>query len=433
MSFQLDRRGALVAGLSAAASALPLDPSRSAAASDQAERQAENQIEQWWGWRGPRGNNHAAPGTRPPASIDRAAVLWSVDVPGRGHSSPIVAEDSIYLTTADKAAGTQSVLAFSRAGRPRWEKVVHRGGLPEKNHRKNTEASPTAAFDGEAVFAAFYNAGGIQLSKLSPAGELIWQRTVGPYRPQRYQYGYAASPLIEGDRVIINVDYDGDAFLAAVDRRNGETVWKIRRPGKMSFSSPIVGQVAGRRQLLLSGAEMVAAYDPDDGALLWRTPGATTMATCGTMVWEGDRVFASGGYPDAETVCIAADGSGQVLWSNRTKCYEQSMLVKDGYVYAVADNGVAYCWRGADGKTMWRERLGGKYSSSPLLVGETVIVFDEGGRGFVFAATPEAFDLQQEVKLADECFASPVMVGETLYLRVAETAGGRQEKLLALR
>ncbi|MEO1524072.1 MAG: PQQ-binding-like beta-propeller repeat protein [Planctomycetota bacterium] len=420
---QPNRRTAL-----AAATSLSLTASIAPAASTVSQADT-----QWWRWRGPTGANHAAPGASGPARIDRSSAAWAVKIPGRGHSSPIVVGDSIYLTTADTRAGTQSVLSFSREGKADWIQRVHQGGLPTENHPKNTEASSTLAFDGEALFGSFYNSGAIVLTKISTDGKVLWQKNVGGYEPRQYKYGYAASPLLYGNTVIVVGDFDGPGFLAALDRQTGETVWKIRRPGRLSFSSPIVTTIAGREQLLLSGADMVASYDPNNGALLWKADGATTMATCGTMVWDENRVYASGGYPKAETVCIAADGSGKVLWSNSTKCYEQSMLAHDGYIYAVADNAIAFCWRASDGKTMWRQRLGGRYSSSPLLVGDKIYVFNESGVGFVFAANPRGFEGITQAKVADEVFASPVVVDDTMYLRVADNQGQRQESLLAFR
>lgn len=389
--------------------------------------------QEWWGWRGPTGDNHAAVDAKFTSSITRQSAVWEVDIPGRGHSTPIVTGGSIYLTTADKSAGTQSVLAISQDGKGRWGRVVHTGGIPRENHPNNTEASSTLAFDGESLFACFYNSDGIQLTKLSTDGEILWQKEASRYAPKQYKYGYAASPLVYQDLIIVNADFDGAAFLTALDRQSGKAVWKTPRPGKISFSSPIVANIAGRDQLLLSGGEMVASYDPASGQLLWKVDGATTMATCGTMVWDGDRVFASGGYPESETVCIEADGSGKVVWSNRTKCYEQSMIARDGFLYAVADSGVAYCWRCGDGNTMWRQRIGGRYSSSPLLIGDTIVVFSEDGNGFAFAANPQGFQSPGQTKIADEVFSSPIIVGDTIYLRVAYKSGKRQEKLLALR
>lgn len=420
---QISRREALLAAGAASLSVATRTSSLAAL--------SQGRADEWWSWRGPLGNNHATSGPGLFRSLAEAKVQWAVSIPGRGHSSPIVVGNRVYLTTADKAAGTQSVVAVDRAGKLAWVKEVYRGGIPAENHPKNTEASPTVAFDGEGLLVSFYNDDAIRLTRLSIDGSIDWQKNIGTYRPDKYKYGYAASPLLYQDLVIIAGDFDGQAFLAAHDRLTGEQRWKVERPGMISFSSPIVAKLQGKDQLLLSGCEMVAAYDPASGQLLWKTPQATTMATCGTMVWEGNLVFASGGYPKSQTVAIAAD-TGRLVWSNRVKCYEQSMVVKDGYLFGVADSGVAYCWRCTDGKAMWKERLGGKYSSSPILVGDVIHVFNEAGQGFSFLASPDQYAATGQTKLGDEAFASPVVVDNTMFLRVAETKSRRQESLLLL-
>ncbi len=423
----LDRRHFLKAGAALASASLPLLQTADAQETDAA---AGND---WATWRGPTGNNHASPGSQGPTQYNANQIRWAAPVPGRGHSSPIIAGDLIYLTTADTAVGTQSVLAYQRqTGRPAWSQVVHRGGLPTENHPKNTEASPSVAFDGERVIAAFYNSSAIWLSALSPAGKPIWQQSIGGYEPRAYKYGYAASPALYQDLVIVVGDFDGQAFLAAHERETGKPVWKVARRGVTSFSSPIVANVCGRDQLLLSGGDAIDSYNPATGEQLWSTP-ALTMATCGTLVWDGEYVIGSGGYPKSETACVKADGSGEVIWTNGQKCYEQSLLALDGYIYAVTDAGVAHCWRVSDGETMWRERLGGDYSSSPVLAGGNVHVFNEQGQGFVFKATPEKFISVGGGRFGDECFATPSIIGNTMYMRVARTQDGkRQEYLVAL-
>jgi outer membrane protein assembly factor BamB len=221
--------------------------------------------------------------------------------------------------------------------------------------------------------------------------------------------------------------------MVAVNRATGDQVWRINRPRSTSFSSPIVATVAGRPQLLLSGNQTVSSYDPTNGKELWAAK-CLTMATCGTVVWDGDCVIASGGFPKAETACIRADGSGKVLWTNQQKCYEQSMIATDGFVFAVTDPGIAYCWRVSDGETMWRERLGGKFSASPILIGDVLHAFNEQGQGFAFRANPSKFESMGGGKIADDIFATPVVVGNTMYMRIARQAdGNRQEYLVALR
>jgi outer membrane protein assembly factor BamB len=396
--------------------------------------ESEDAKNQWWTWRGPTGNNHAAEGSFSANTYASDRIVWATPVPGRGHSSPIVDGKNIYLTTADKSAGTQSVLAYSRRnGKLVWSQLAHRGGLPAENHAKNTEASPSVAFDGKRIIAAFYNSSAIWLSAFSLAGKPMWQQSAGYYEPKTYKYGYAASPTLYQDTVIVAADFDGQSFLAAHDRVTGKPVWKTPRKNSTSFSSPIITNIGGSDQLLLSGGEAIISYDPSNGRERWAAK-ALTMATCGTIVWDGDLVFGSGGYPKSETACARSDGSGEVVWTNGQKCYEQSMLAVNGYVYAVTDAGVAHCWRASDGEMMWRERLGGQYSSSPVLAGDVIHVFNEQGQGFAFKASPDRYESVGGGKLGDDCFATPSIVGDTMYMRLARNQSGkRQEYLVAMK
>jgi len=388
----------------------------------------------WAVWRGPHFNGVAADGPPPPVSWSSSEnVVWKAPVPGRGHSSPTVVGNRVYLTTADQRRQTQSVLAYDRAdGRPVWQTEVSRGGFPEEIHNKNTHASPTIASDGDRLFVCFFHDGEIELSALTLEGQIAWQRSAGPFAPRQYRYGYAPSPTIFGGLVIVAADYDGGGRLAAFDRRSGQPRWQTPRPAKISYSSPIVTRLAGRDQLLISGCDMVASYDPQDGRPLWSAPG-TSMATCGTIVWDGDLIFASGGYPNPETICVRGDGSGQVVWKNNQKCYEQSMLAADGYVYAVNDRGIAYCWRAADGTEMWQSRLaGGAVSSSPILANGNIYATNERGTTYVFRASPESFQLVAQNQLGDEAFATPAICGGRIYHRVADNTAGREEMLYCL-
>jgi outer membrane protein assembly factor BamB len=230
----------------------------------------------------------------------------------------------------------------------------------------------------------------------------------------------------------VAAEYDGQSYLAALDRRTGEPVWRTPRPFNITFSTPVVAHVAGRDQLLLSGANKVVSYDPKTGAELWSTPG-TTLATCGTMVWDDDVVIASGGYPKAQTLAIRADGSGKVLWKNNQKCYEQSLLAHAGYVYALTDGGTIYCWRLGDGQEMWKQRLQGPVSASPVLAGGHIYWANELGVMYVIRPNPEQFELVAENQLGQHAFASPAISGPQIFLRVgSETDGKLQETLYCL-
>ena len=389
----------------------------------------------WRVWRGPNGNGVAASGQWVPTEWSKSKnVVWKTPVAGRGHSSPIVFDDKIVLTTADEQAKTQSVLCFDRqSGKQLWQTQVNQGGLPPAReiHGNNTHATPTAAFDGERILAVFHHHGGVHLTALSPAGKQLWTKEVGGYVPRTYKYGYAPSPLLYDSTVIVASEYEDPGYVAAFDRQTGREVWRTGRSRQVSYSSPIVAKVAGREQMLLSGADQVASYDPKTGKQLWSVPG-TSLATCGTMIWMDDLVFASGGYPKSETIAVRADGSGKVEWRNREKCYEQSMLVHAGHIFAVTDGGIAFCWDAKTGTEIWKHRLDGKCSASPILVGDTIYITNERGLTNVFRADPTKFESVAKNQLGDETFATMSICGNQIFLRAASSSGGRQETLYCL-
>jgi outer membrane protein assembly factor BamB len=366
----------------------------------------------------------------PTALTEAQNLRWKTPVPGRGHSSPTVVGDRVFLTTADESQQIHYVLAFDRAtGRPLWQTEVNRGAFPAKNHVKNTEATPTVACDGERLFASFYHHDQIEVVALDLNGKLLWKKSAGYFRPRTFEYGYAPSPLVYRSSVIVSAEFDGESFLVAFDRRDGSRLWRTARPTMITFSSPVVAHVAGKDQLLLSGADKISAYDPASGKPLWSAPG-TTLATCGTIVWDGDVVIASGGFPKAETLAMRADGTGAVLWRNNQKCYEQSLLAHQGHVYALTDGGILYCWRISDGRQMWLKRLKGPISASPVLAGGHVYWANELGTLYVFRPNPQAFELVAENQLGADSFASPAICGGQIFLRVGQGQGNDRQEFL---
>ncbi|MEZ6125934.1 MAG: PQQ-binding-like beta-propeller repeat protein [Planctomycetaceae bacterium] len=387
----------------------------------------------WTQWRGPNGNNTAAAQPAVPTEWDENKnVVWKTSVPGRGHSSPIISGNMIILTSADEATQRQGVFAFDRTtGQSLWGTVISQGGFP-KSHAKNTHASATACTDGQRIYATFCHHNSIEAVALDLKGKTIWQQPVGGFLPRQYEYGYAASPTLYGKTLIVSGDCDTVAWIKALDTQTGKIVWEQQRPQMLNWSSPIVANVSGREQLIISGCECIASYDPATGKPLWKHP-CLTMATCGTVVWDDDTIYASGGYPKKETVAMKADGSGQILWTNGVKCYEQSMLIRDGSLYAVDDNGVAYCWEAKTGRERWKQRLQGPVSASPLLIDDTIYASNELGTTFIFKASPDRFTAISRNQLGTESFASPVAVDGILYLRVAAGQGtDRREMLFAI-
>ena len=390
------------------------------------------QAKDWTQWRGPNHNNVAETGQGVPTEWSETKnVIWKADVPGRGHASPVITGNTIVLSTADDRSQTQAVIAFDRkSGKQVWMTPISQGGFPPA-HDKNTHASATPATDGTRIFVTFCHHEKVEAVALDMKGKILWRKDVGGFRPKQYEYGYAASPTLYKDKLIISADCDTIAWVKALKISDGSIAWEQPREKMLNWSSPIVASISGRDQLLLSGTHQIASYDPATGKPLWSTP-CLTMATCGTCIWEDNLIFASGGYPDPETVAVKADGSG-VAWKNRVKCYEQSMVVDHGYLYAFDDNGVAYCWNAVTGKELWKQRLGGPVSASPLLVGDTIFATNEAGTTWAFKANPNKYEELAENQLGDSAFASMAAVDSQLFIRTARGDGaGRKETLYCI-
>ena len=375
----------------------------------------------WPWWRGPNFNGVAESNQQPPTAWnEKQNVAWKTAIPGRGHSTPIVVGGRVFLQTADDKQRTQSVLCFDRqSGRVLWNRELNRGNLTEKVNRKNTHASSTIACDDGHLFVLFCNNDAIQVTVLNLDGKTIWKKAASPFLEKKYSNGYAASPVLYGNSVIIACDCEAGGKIMALDRKNGKTLWSTKRPGMTNYASPIVGHVSGRDQLLIGGLKMVASYDPNNGKMLWSSP-ALSIQTSGTLVWSRDMVFAAGGFPEGSTAGVKADGSGEIAWKNTHRLHEQSLLIHEGHVYAINDRGIALCWQARTGKEIWRHRLRGPISASPTLVDGNIYAINELGTAWVFPASPKGFQLISKNQLGTIAFASPTICGSEIFLRVAD-------------
>lgn len=353
-------------------------------------------------------------------------------IPGRGHGSVTVVGDQVYLATADEQADQQIVLCLDRnTGKEVWQTIVHDGGIERKGNKKASQASTTIACDGERLFVNFLNRGAVYTTALSRDGEQIWQTKITDYVVHQ---GYGSSPAIYASLVIVSADNKGDAggAIAAMNRATGEIVWRHARPATPNYPSPIILNAAGRDQVFLTGCDLVSSYEPLTGEKLWEIEGATTECVTSTVT-DGNIILTSGGYPKNHMSAVRADGSGEVVWENNVRVYVPSLLLYDGILFGVADAGVAMCWEAATGKELWKGRLGGTFSSSPVMVGKHIFVVNEAGEGFVFTANPNEFELVAKNQLGDEVFATPTICGSRIYMRVAEQVGDvREERLYCL-
>ena len=373
----------------------------------------------WPWWRGPNFDGKAASAAALHWSETRN-VIWKVKVPGRGHSSPIVVGDRIYLTTADEVSQTQSALCFDRgSGNLLWAKELHRGGFMP-HHPQNSQASPSPAFDGERIFVVFPNTDAIHISALDSHGALLWRQTIGPFGNHE---GYGSSPLIYGQLVIVIGDNRRGSFLVALDRKSGKIIWRQNRSNDANFCTPVVARFVGREQLLVSGLATVRSYNPATGELLWHCQGPNHSVN--SVAFSDDDksyVLASGGVPVREILCICADGLGDVsqshlVWrARRNMPYVPSPIYHDGYFYLLTDSGIAQCLAADSGKVAWRKRLGDRFKTSLTLVGTRIYAMSETGTTHVFAAHPE-FERLAENTLSEGTVSTPAICGGRIYLR----------------
>src|SRR5262249_44833369 len=209
--------------------------------------------------------------------------------------------------TADHEREVQSLLCYHRqTGKRLWQTEVHRGGFEKKGNSKSSLASSTVACDGRRVFINFLHAGAIYTTALNREGKLLWQTKVTDYVLHQ---GFASSPAVYGPLVIVSADNKGGGVIAALDRATGKSVWKRERPKLPNYTSPIILNVAGRDQLLLTGCDLVTSLDPLTGKTLWEIQGSTTECVTSTVT-DGQLIFTSGGFPPNHVSAVRNRGSG---------------------------------------------------------------------------------------------------------------------------
>ena len=379
----------------------------------------------WPMWRGPNADGVATGPAVPTKWTETDNVAWKVKLPGRGHSSPIIVGDRIFLETADEQAKVQSVVCLNRKdGKQLWQQTLFEGNFETQMHGENTQATSTLACDGERLYAMFLNDRKIWATALDLDGKQVWQTEVGSFAAK---FGYSASPTLYKSLVLLAADHQQGGFIAALNRTDGEIVWRKQRPQYSSYASPRVVTLGGRDQLVICGCLQVSSYDPLTGEQLWSTPG-TAEAGVGLPVTTGSLVIASGGFPQKETIALKADGS--VAWRNANKSYVPSLLVLDGYLYVVSDDGIARCHDASSGAEKWKQRIGGDFRVSPVASGGNIFTTDMSGKTTVFRANPEKYEPVAENRLGTEGFASPAISKGQLFLRVADISKGPRQEWL---
>ncbi len=345
--------------------------------------------EDWPSWRGPTGNGHSSESALP-TRWDAKAVAWKTAIPGSGQSSPVVAGNRIFLTTALEKGKKRVVLCVDRTdGKILWQHVAW-SGVAEPTHVMNGWASATCVTDGERVIA-FFGKGGLHCYSVD--GKQLWSRDLGPFAGV---WGTSACPIIVGNLVIQNCDATTDASIVGIDRATGKTVWKTARPDlpKGGWSTPVLVQAKNRQEVIVNGETMVRAYDPATGTELWSCKSFIGRGEP-TVTPDKDRVVVINGQP-GDIYAITTGGSGDVTkthmaWHTprKTSRDQPSPIVVGKYLMVADMAGVTTCYDSVTGKELWKERLRGTFTASPIAAGGLIYFHNEAGETFVVQPGPE--------------------------------------------
>jgi len=381
--------------------------------------------ENWPGWRGPRGDGTVRGAPNLPVDFDIAKdTVWKTKIPGVGHASPVIWEDRIFLVSADEESQARSLMCFDRiSGEIKWSKGVLQSPF-EDIHRLNSRASSTPVTDGERIFVSFLDGEKMFVAAYDLEGNQLWQQRPGVFSSK---HGYCSCPVLWKNMVIVNGDHDGEAYIVALDQKSGETIWKTERPNKLrSYCTPIIREIDRRTQLILSGSESVASYDPENGTQHWVIDGPTEQFVA-SLVYNEDLnlLFMTCGFPQKHMFAIRPDGSGNVtkthvVWRDTAGAsYVPSPIAIGDYFLVVADNGVASCFVAETGERHWRERLPGGHSASIIAANGLAYFISDEGIVSVLKPGPE-FKVIAQSEVGENVYASPAVYGDQFFIRGEE-------------
>ncbi|MGE3316371.1 MAG: PQQ-binding-like beta-propeller repeat protein [Planctomycetaceae bacterium] len=373
---------------------------------------------QWPRFRGPTGQGNAVDAVFPLHWSSTENVIWSSEIPGRGHGSPSIWDDRIFITTASKEGDERSIVCYSRTdGRRLWKYDAPKPKEQEKLYAKNSCASGTAVTDGENVVAFFGNSG---LVCVDVNGKEKWAKDLGIFGTT---HGPGTSPVLYQNKVIlIQYQNKGETLFAAYDKSSGEELWKHARENAMCWSTPVVLRIGERDDLVYNSSHHVIGYDPETGEERWRASGSTREAIP-TIVVGGGLIFSTSGR-NGPTFAIRPGGTGDLTESSiawqavRGGPHVPSPLYLDGRLYMANDTGIVTCLDAENGKTVWQKRIGGRCSMSPVEAGGKILITNEDGKSYILQAG-DRFELLAENDLGEPILATPALLDGRIYFRTA--------------
>jgi len=383
---------------------------------------------EWPRWRGHEGAGQGGD-VALPGDWDAIAWKWKAALPGEGHGSPVVFRGGVYAAAADEAAGKRFLTCHDAAdGHLRWQREF--AGPIERHHAQNSSASGSVAASDHGVVWLWATKDNLRVEALTPAGEPLWHVDLGPYA---CEHGFGASPAVWRDLVIVPIDHDGPSAIVALDAATGRERWRTpRETARTAYSTPLVidrGDGSAPQLVVASNAHGLSGLDPATGRLLWETKcfprrtvsspvlaGPLVIGTCGEG--GGDNLLvalplptalpAAGGRPLAPEPAYSLDRS--------VAPYVPTPVTSGPRLYLWGDRGVVTCVQAATGETLWRGRVGGTFSASPIVAGGTVINVSADGE-IVAIADGDAFEVVGRAPLGEACRATPAVAGGRIYFR----------------
>jgi outer membrane protein assembly factor BamB len=431
----------------------------------------------WPQWRGPS-ETGVAPNSDPAIEWSETKnVKWKVALPGKGHSTPIIWGDMLFIltavpadTTADPQASPSGLLrgqqppsgprqiqgeTQGQEGRPQqkqrrgmqmnstdlvhrfvvmainrisgkviWERTVKEERPQEGTHEFGSWASHSPVTDGEYLYAYFGSRG---LFCLDFEGSVKWERDFGQLE-KHMSFGEGSSPTLYKDKIIVTWDHSGDSFLYVLDKRTGRDIYKIARDEETSWASPKVIEVNGKPQVITSATKLVRSYDLDTGDLIWQTSGMTRNVIPNPL-YQGGILYLMSGFRGNAILAIRVAGaqgditdSENIIWKydGRETPYTPSPVLVNERLYLLRqNNGYLSCFNAKTGEEIYSAQKlegSGNIFASPLAAGGRLYIVGQQGAMYVVQEGPE-FKILAKNKLEDNFIASPVVIGKTLYLR----------------
>ncbi len=373
-------------------------------------------------WRQFRGSDSSAVAATAsiPTSWDverREKIAWSVGLPGRGLSSPIIVGDRVILTASSGAEDNNlHVLSFDRvSGTKHWERRFWATGLTQC-HPKMCMATPTPASDGERV-VAFYSSNDLVCLDLD--GNVEWVRGLThDYPAASNSVGMSSSPIIVAGTVIVQVENDSESFAAGIDIKTGVNRWKIDRPARVNWTSPIViPRVNAASMVLLQSIPITTGHDPLTGDTLWEFPGGAGAIPSATRA--GETIL----LPSNGITAIRLDQATlepEVLWQERRlRLGTASAAVRGGSVYALAGS-ILHSASLESGDIEWRLRLEGPFSATPVIAGNHLYAINEKGLAQVVALGGESGEIVATSDFGETILCTPAIAGDAMFVRSDE-------------